>query len=445
MEEEENLRAALRTSVVAGGVLGLTWLTGRADACALCGRAVHGLADPAARTTAQPAFEQGGRAAGGGTQAGGLDVLAAEGELLYPINVPAMSSNPSATATLFIDFDGATIDAWQGRVPGDIRAYDVDGDPTTFTATELANIGEIFQRVAEKFSPFNINVTTVDPGVYLRQQTTRVIVGGAYQDWYGARAGGIASLNGFSSTNDANRTAFAWSESFTNKVKSVAEVITHEAGHTFGLQHQSLFDPETGEKLLEYNTGSAQAAPIMGNSYSAERGLWWRGRDTRNRLQDDLAVITRSVNGFGYRPDDHGGSIASATPMDAVPAPEQFGPIFVADGIIGQITDLDVFSFTVEPGPISIVADVAEYGAMLDLSLLLSDSAGNLLASIATASLGEKLDFYVSTAGTWFVTVTSAGNYGDIGQYSLAVYIPEPVGSAVAVVGMLIALSRRRR
>src|SRR6266567_1387936 len=70
-------------------------------------------------------------------------------------------------------------------------AYDADGDATTFSATEIANITEVYQRVAEKYSPFNINVTTVDPGSYSNKSAQRVVIGGAGA-WLGATAGGVS-------------------------------------------------------------------------------------------------------------------------------------------------------------------------------------------------------------------------------------------------------------
>ena len=43
----------------------------------------------------------------------------------------------------------------------------------------MASIQQIYSRVAEKFSPFNINVTTVNPGNLNNQQTLKVVKGKA--------------------------------------------------------------------------------------------------------------------------------------------------------------------------------------------------------------------------------------------------------------------------
>ena len=82
----------------------------------------------------------------------------------FPLNVPAYNSNPSATATIYLDFDGDFTATWGTYHPGTTPAYDTDGDPTTFTADELVNIQQIFLGISEEFSAFNVNVTTVNPG-----------------------------------------------------------------------------------------------------------------------------------------------------------------------------------------------------------------------------------------------------------------------------------------
>ena len=123
--------------------------------------------------------------------------------------VPVLHSFPKASAKLFIDFDGnPAIDDWLGQPVPTTPAYDVDGDPTTFSSTELNNIKEIWSRVAEKYSPFNIDVTTQDPGNRDNFKTTQIVVGGSSADWLGAEAGGVAPISGFS--NDSPNTGFVF-------------------------------------------------------------------------------------------------------------------------------------------------------------------------------------------------------------------------------------------
>src|SRR4051812_8379731 len=84
----------------------------------------------------------------------------------YPLtSLPALHSNPSAKATLYLDFNGhyqATWGAWSNITT---PVYDFDGDLTTFSDAELASIVESWTRAAEDYAPFNVDVTTVEPAV----------------------------------------------------------------------------------------------------------------------------------------------------------------------------------------------------------------------------------------------------------------------------------------
>ena len=80
---------------------------------------------------------------------------------------PARSSRPGSTNTLYIDFKGfvVTNTAWNDNLHQvyNCLPYDADGDPTTFNAAEQALIIETWERVAEDYKGFDINVTTVEP------------------------------------------------------------------------------------------------------------------------------------------------------------------------------------------------------------------------------------------------------------------------------------------
>jgi len=81
---------------------------------------------------------------------------------------PAYSSSPGAAYTLYLDFSGFTFNGtWgnTGKTPGTLSPFNTDGNATTFSTTELSSISKIWTRTAEKYAPFNINITTVDPAV----------------------------------------------------------------------------------------------------------------------------------------------------------------------------------------------------------------------------------------------------------------------------------------
>ena len=343
--------------------------------------------------------------------------------LVSPLSaVPQLHSLPTANAKLFLDFNGDPgIQNWFGiNVPA-TPAYDRDGDPKTFSDSELEDIEEVWARVAEKYSPFNLDVTTVDPGNRADRRTACILIGGSYEDWFGPPVGGVAPLGGF--FNGSPNTGFVFSEDGVNSVKSVAEATAHEAGHLFGLEHHSVFDQMTGEKLAEYDPGDANTAPNMGVSYNSIRGLWARGPSSLGlfAIQDDLSSLGGSANGFGFRPDDHGETPFSATRV--------FGS-GTQKGIISLSTDVDAFTFVSASGTLNVTATPFSPGGMLDARLLIVDPFGVVIGEADTASLSESLSVNVS-AGTYTVFVMSAGGYGDIGQYTLSLQIPGGGAGAV--------------
>ena len=340
---------------------------------------------------------------------------------LYPLSdVPILHSDPAAKAKIFLDFSGAPAQSWGTYNASVTPAYDVDGDPTTFSDTELANIQQIWARVSEKYSPFNIDVTTQNPGSFGARQAMHEIIGGD-GSWINPSWGGATYVGGFAT---GQTTSFIFSDNLTDgDPHYVSEAIAHEMGHAFGLQHQSMY--ANGQLVNEYNTGTSQSAPIMGNDYYADRGLWWNGPDIlgANDIQNDMAVIASPANGFGYRAQDHGQTIANADNLTLN------GTSVSAQGIIETTADADTFVFSTGAGTISFEGDVAQYGPMLDLKLTLLNSTGNIVAVQDTSSLGETLTQTVP-AGTYYIQMASHGSYGDVGQYTLTSTIvpaPQPV------------------
>jgi hypothetical protein len=355
------------------------------------------------------AIETGGRATPASTSAA------------LPLSaIPALSSLPGAAATLYLDFDGHYEAVWGSYNNVTTPAYDQDGDASTFTDSEIASITQIWQRVAEDYSPFNINVTTVLPASFANGAALRVSIGGN-GSWFG-NAGGVGYLNSF--TNSIVNTVYVFSKNLSNgHAKYTAEASSHEAGHGFGLEHQSLYD---GNRLVdEYYSGPGNGrAPIMGNSYSATRGTWWYGTTTSSSTyQDDMSMIARSTNGFGYRSDDHGNSAEAATPLTVS------DNLVFGGGVITSTADVDYFSFTAGEGPISMTVNVASGINNLDARLELRDAAGSLIAAVDPSnSFGGTLAAYLA-AGSYRLVVASHGTYGDVGQYSIIGAVQPPTST----------------
>jgi hypothetical protein len=63
---------------------------------------------------------------------------------LAALEVPAYSSLPGASHSLYLNFGGVNMSWWAGYEPGDVPAYDIDNNPTAFSPTELANVQQIW-------------------------------------------------------------------------------------------------------------------------------------------------------------------------------------------------------------------------------------------------------------------------------------------------------------
>src|SRR5205814_9975265 len=123
--------------------------------------------------------------------------------------VPVLHSNSSATAKLYLDFRGSSDPTWGSYNPGATPAYSQDADTSTFTDSEIASMREIWARVSEKYSPFNIDVTTQNSGNLTDKVTQKVVFGGAGA-WLGASAGGVSYVGAF--YNSAPNVSFVFTD-----------------------------------------------------------------------------------------------------------------------------------------------------------------------------------------------------------------------------------------
>ena len=332
--------------------------------------------------------------------------------------VPVLSSNPSASATLFLDFDGHTVTgtAWNGT------------DALYCAPSGLTNdqITEIYQRVAEDYRPFNLNITT-DSTKFLAAPLTsraRVIVT-VTNDWYQG-VGGVSFVGSFNWGDDTP--CFVFSAALKYKTKYISEAVAHEAGHTLGLFHQAVYD-QNCNLVSSYNTGTGAGeigwAPIMGVGYYQNMTLWNSGPIPYGceEKQNDLNIIV-SYNGFDFRNDDHGNTFTDATTKNF--ANNQFS----ADGIIEKNTDKDMFKFNL-PSRGEFKLDAIPYnvgagnaGSDIDIQVTLynnSQTPLNVYNPAATLSLGVDTTL---DAGLYYAKVEGKGNqyapnYASLGSYSL--------------------------
>jgi subtilisin-like proprotein convertase family protein len=368
-----------------------------------------------------------------------------------------LHSRPGSTKFILLDFDGHTTSdtPWNDPNPDEVGdeiptivtpPYSIDLDGT-FTDAELLNIQQIWERVSEDFRPFDVDVTTEDPGAtVLGKNGIRIAIGGSNDVWYGKSAGGVAMLGGFASGKDVP--AFVFEDNVGNgNPKSVAEAVSHEAGHTLGLHHDGLFvlgqdDP------TEYYPGHGPGlgpptgwAPIMGTGYDQELSQWskgeypnavtmWPPEDPpvpRLDHQDDLKDISLKLP---YVKDDHGNDFSMASEMEFT------GTTFFAEGLIEKNSDVDFLKFRI--GVEEVVFDIQPFhiGPNLDILAKLHDASG---AVLATSNPRDALDagFSINTLGgtqlapgTYYISIDGTGktfttdpgytDYGSLGYFSIS-------------------------
>lgn len=345
-----------------------------------------------------------------------------------------LHSNPGSKFIIYMDFDGHVTGAgnpWNsenGGNPITALAFSMDANRNSFSPVELAKIIDLWRMVAEDFLPFDVDVTTEDPGAAVMQGkgTMRAVIGptptvsSPSAGW--KTAGGIAFLTSFNFGGDI--VCWCWNgDSTPNPETSVPITVSHEVGHTLGLDHDA--DPPLGY-YSGHGVGATGWGPIMGAPFGKNLTQWSKNTyPNADNPEDDVAIIA-GKNGFGYRPDDHGNTTSSATPLNA---PLQ-GPLATTYGIIEKDTDADYFVFYADPGPINIQIDPLFIGPNLDINAELYNSAGSL---IATSNPLTKLDasfkmnvvdkgaFYIKISGTGLLPVLPAGypTYGSLGSYRI--------------------------
>ncbi len=303
----------------------------------------------------------------------------------------------------------------------------------------------------------------------------RVVIAGDSGEWLPPEigsVGGIAYVGSFNSGRDTPTFVF---QSNLGSVNGIAEAASHEVGHTLGLQHDGLFqfNTTTGVQVPNWNqeyypghgSGVNSWGPIMGASFSRNLTQWSMGEYTRGPLsrdpspddgrrhyqyeannsvpfghgpaQDDLSVITGG-NGFGFRVDDYGDTMATASPMTEV-APSSF----YDTGIITTRTDLDWFSFTVpqltgfEVTGVDIRVTPAVFKANLDVAVDLFDSLGQLITfSSPEGRLDGAITYVLDPGETYYIRVDGISfknselgysDYGSLGYYEVELDYFEPV------------------
>jgi hypothetical protein len=338
---------------------------------------------------------------------------------------PAWNSWPDARPTIFLDFDGQTVSGTQWNNNGPIVC-----GPSNITLEQQA---QIFNRMAEDFRPFQVNVTTDSTKYWSAPAKQRMrVIFTISSSWYSSAVGGVSYINSF--TWGDNTPNFVFTAALQYNTKWLAEAGSHEVGHTLGLRHQASYNTSC-VKLTDYyaGTGSGEIgwAPIMGVGYYQNMTTWNLGPNSLGctTMQSDVDVITRlynnvPVNGITYRTDDAAETITSA------PTASFTSDTFRIDGVIERASDRDLYHFSISQGTrfrldaVPFNTGLDNLGSDLDIQVQLLDANGNQLGSYNPAPLLNSVIDTALTSGDYYLMIDGKGNqfapeYGSLGSYAL--------------------------
>ena len=344
------------------------------------------------------------------------------------VDIPAFSSNPGAPNTIYLDFNGflgsfryeelvqlifySTVER---SVTASFTTFDMDGSGLTLSQQERQAIELIWAIVAEDYSPFDVNVTTVPPDN--STSNLQVVIGtiGNANPWF-ENSLGFGGYNSFN--NDFPNIVFVAADRILSRngdVDFIGISASHEAGHAFGLRHSSVVERNadgTCSVIREYNPGNSEISPIMGNG-SGNRTLWanddsWRpqlgGTKQFYERKDDIYKLRYVLGERQTEPENL----------------SQQGNSVTGSGVISYPGQHDYWWFETCAGDVSFDVTVPQGINNLDVKVQITDQWGNVKIDWVAPS-----DSFNATirgrlnAGYYRLVIKGNGLYGDVGQYKI--------------------------
>lgn len=362
-----------------------------------------------------------------------------------PAVVFKMHSRPGSTNVLYLDFDGMDIQGttWNrltctNCVPKEIKpakAYDPNNDGEAFAQNELNKIYQIWQRVSDSYSTFDIDVTTEEPLVWNNYTATALFTDPIDKEGdciYACSAGGVAFVDVFGTDKNLEHSpALVYASWHPESPSWAAVVASHEFGHNLSLRHHGNYrdDGTVNSYYGGHGLGLISWGPTMGSASTRSLNTWSNGEypNANNSGQDDVAEIGTRL---GFIEDEV--SSVEAAPLGT-------------GGTIVTRDDTDLYFFDVEANtdltirvtPSWITYDPAYYPAphrrhtRLDVELVLVDPYGIAYPFADPQDTEALIDIPGAYGGRYYLLVNGEGseNYSDydsVGDYFIAAEFTEP-------------------
>lgn len=363
-----------------------------------------------------------------------------ESRLLFD-SVPLLHSNPFAEHKIYLDFDGHVTmgTSWNLEFPSITSPpFSIDEQLHEFSEIERSRIVSIWERMAEDFLPFNVDVTTEDPTTEdpeiffeggrgqrvvftTKFHTPEVASVEPVRQWFESDAPGAAVESWYAGQDTP---VFVFS---THQL--AGEIGSHEVGHAVGLHHDSAID-ESGrfvEYRGEHGGGATRWSPIMGHGNALSQ--WSKGEyPGATNFEPDIGILTRAL---GLRADDYVGVVELSESGGC-----DNGPI-EREGFIGTSVDTDIFAFEVcRPTMVKLEISPWHNGPNVDIGVTVFDAFGTPLIR-STDDEANPRDALYSVVnvrlnpGSYYLQVDGVGkspsesdpgysDYGSLGYYRIS-------------------------
>ena len=159
--------------------------------------------------------------------------------------MPIHHSKPGAPWTIYLDFDGENVRSSVWRISNRFTpGLTLDADFFAFNVEEQAIISRIWGRVAEDWAPFDVDVTTEHPGVISSTVLWSIIgTAPAGSGVLAQRWRRLTFCLCYVHFGLQTPTFTFWEPWGATDHSTIADVITQENGHMFGLLHDGIINP----------------------------------------------------------------------------------------------------------------------------------------------------------------------------------------------------------